>query len=178
MTDFAILTDASPAAQVRSLAAQYGFHDPHYRGELLQLFDGPGRRMRFLRPGGISLDAFGEVLCDRRVTGRRLLPDEVWQLLSLAFDQTADVKPSKVRPVTKKAALTAIDAQAARAKNVRARKFQCPDCTNKCNGAASTCEVICGRCYRLYGEVIVMERCDPTFAEVMAQTAQADAVPF
>ena len=91
---FALLPDDAPR-QVRAVAGLYGFHDPHYRGELATIFDGKGRSLRYLRPRGVSLDTFGEFLYDRGVTGRRLNPVELCDLLTMAFDSTNP--PVKVR---------------------------------------------------------------------------------
>ncbi len=151
------MRNSEPLA-VRSLAASFGFHDPEYRGELARLFDGAGRRRRYLRTSGISLDAFGEVLYDRGITRERLTPDEVYHLLDRVF--TPESKPR--RKASKRTALAAIDAEAARAKRNRLRKSVCPTC-----GAIgySSAAVQLEHCRT------AMTRVDLTFHEVMQQTA-------
>jgi hypothetical protein len=166
--------------QVRTLAAEFGFHDPMHAGELAQLFDGAGRRRKYVRRSGLSLDAFAEIVWDRGLTPERLRIDEILELLSQAFDSTTATKrrqtsrgvtfSRKTRP-SKRAIADSIDSQAERAKKMRMRKFVCDSCGMILRGAMLTADgrevrPACGHCD---GRPL-LTRVDPTFAEVMVQT--------
>lgn len=145
--------------QIRSLAAEKGFHDPEYRGELAILFDGAGRKRRYLRKSGISLEEFGEILFDRGLTRERPTPDEVYHLLDRAFTPVAK---RRKRRTSKRTVLSQIDRKAQRAKRNRMRKHVCDACGMIAYG--STVVLLdCGRCH------VAMRRVDPTFSEVMQQ---------
>lgn len=146
---------------IRSLAAQHGFHDAEHRGELAQLFDGAGRRIRYLRPSGVSLDRFGELLVDRGVTSTRLGPAEVADLLAATFDSRPVGKAAKV-PSAK-----AISVAERKARNMRSRKYVCPasGCGQIIRGTRNTV-VDCGLCRELYGITVALVRVDPLPEEI------------
>lgn len=153
---------------IRSLAATHGFHDDEHRGELAQVFDGPGRRIRFLRRNGVSLDKFGEILVDQRVTSRRLTPAEVADLLSATFDSHPHAKTAKSQPSMK-----TLSRAEAKARKMRSRKFACPECGQIVRGTRGTI-VDCGLCREMYGRTVTMVRVDPLPEEIAAMAAAAE----
>lgn len=163
-----LLNDRRGVRQVRALASEFGFHDPSCRGELATLFDGAGRRRKYLRRAGIDVDGFGELLWSRGIVAERPDVNGVLELLARVFDGTA--APRKVRRRTsRRVALAGIDAEATRAKRNRLRKYVCA-CGAICYASSIVTPEHCGG--------IPMRRVDPLFAEVMTQTAGVDAVPF
>jgi hypothetical protein len=166
MSDLALRLD-SPASTVRKLAAVHGFNDPHHRGELQQVFDGRGRSLRYLRPRGVTLDTFGEILLDRGVTYRRLVPDEVHRLLVMSFDATVRAVQRK-EPTAKQ--ITRAEQKARRNRN---RLYQCPesDCQQRARGTRHT-SLICGLCYEMKaGKVVYLVRIDPLPEEIVGGVA-------
>lgn len=166
-------------AGVRSLLAETGLRiDPAYAGEVRRILDSPGLRRRYLRRNGPDLDTFAELLWSRGITGERIDIHGVLELLdSLRLGEKA-AKSRGRRRCTRKD-LAGIELEAERAKNARNKKFICQECgKSRCNGAVSTCDVICGRCYRESGAIVFLTRVEMTFTEVMNQTAAAECVPF
>ena len=159
---FTLLPDDAPR-QVRAVAAQTGLNDPHYRGELATIFDGRGRSLRYLRPRGVSLDQFGELLADRGITGRRLNPVELCDLLTLAFDTTNPPAKERKAPSARQVS----DAEK-RARSMRNRKFVCsdPECGQIARGTRGS-SLICGICFSLYGRIVFMVRVDPLPEEII-----------
>lgn len=158
--DFTLL-HSDPHRVVRSLAATHGFCDSEHDGELRTTFDGTGRTLRYLRPSGVSLDRFGEMLVDHGVTSRRLGPAEVADLLSATFDSRPSAKASKA-PSAK-----AISAAEQKAKTMRSRLFECPDCKQKIRGSRNTL-ALCGLCHSMSGALVYMARIDPLPEEIAA----------
>jgi hypothetical protein len=156
------------APAVRSLAAEVGFYDPEHKGELARLFDGAGRKRRFLRRSGVTLDEFGELLWDRGILPERPTVVDVENLLATVFDGTAAARKAGKRP-RKAETAAAIDTAAARAKRNRLRRAICENCGAIGYSSALVILEHCGR---------PMLRTDPTFSEVMQQTAGLDVVPF
>ena len=152
MLSSALVIHSDPHRAIRSLAARHGFHDAHYAGELATLFDGPGRRLRFLRPKGVSLDAFGEILLDERVTTYRLAPDEIVQLLAATFDS----RPSE--PKRKEPSARAIRKAVAKAQRNRQMKFLC-QCGQIARASKNTL-LVCGLCLDMSGAIVRMVRVD------------------
>lgn len=158
--NFALLLDDAPR-HVRSVAGLYGLNDAGYAGELRHIFSGKGRSLRYLRPRGVSLDQFGEFLYDRGVTGRRLNPSELCDLLALAFDTTnPPVKPRK-EPTAKQVT----DAEK-KARSMRNRKMVCDACQQIARGTRNS-SVICGLCFQMGGAIIFMRRVDPLPEEIL-----------
>lgn len=184
---------------LRALAAEYGFNDSASRGELNQLFDSRYTAKRYLRPDGVTLDSFGEIVMDRGLVTERPTVNEVLEFLATVFDGRDDIRGSretrrKGARTGKREATSAIETEALRAKNARSKKFECETCRGravKCNAAVSTFSGICGRCFlesvspsaieamREAGAVITfLTRADRTFDEVMRDAAGIDSTPF
>ncbi len=159
----ALVSAIDPHKTVRSLASRLGFNDAEHAGELATVFDGVGRRIRYLRPNGVSLDAFGEILYDARVTNRRLAPDEVWTLLRDTFDS----RPS-APPAPRRASARAQRSAIAKAQRSRSRKFSCGTCGQIARGTRNTL-LLCGVCFEMSGAVVRMVRTDPLPEELMEQ---------
>jgi hypothetical protein len=167
-----MFTTDNPAPLVRSLLHEVGIRiDPDFPGEVRWLFDGnKGLRLRYQRRSGLTLDQFGELLWSRGITATRPDVNQVTEMLErflrpAAHDGTR--KPKRVR--ARKAVLTAVELEAERAKRNRLRKLVCEECGQIIRGVVGT-EADCRRCHAPFVRV------DPTFNEVMNQTA-ADA-PF
>lgn len=154
----ALVMHSDPHRAIRSLAARHGFNDAHYSGELRQLFDGRGRSLRFLRPKGVSLDRFGEILADAQVTTYRLAPDEIVQLLAATFDS----RPSE--PKRKEPSARAVRKAVAKASRNRQRKFLC-ECGQIARASKNTL-LVCGLCHELTGSIVRMVRVDATAEEL------------
>jgi hypothetical protein len=160
----ALVSHPDPHRAVRSLAALHGFNDPYHRGELAQVFDGAGRSLRFLRPTGVSLDRFGEILFDQGVTNRRMAPDDVWKLLSATFDSRGTSAPVRKAP-----SVRAREKAIRKAQKNRQFKFQCPEATCRQIARASRNTLLdCGLCREVEGRTVAMVRVEPTMEELMA----------
>ena len=157
--------DAQFSAAVRSLAASVGFHDPAFPGELATLFDVPGRKLRFLRARGVTVDGFGELLVDRGLTPERLAVNDVLALLGTVFDGTSWGESRKAR-----GSVAALEAAELKAKKNRMRKFEC-SCGQILRGTRAS-SAICGLCYEMEGEIRFMRRVDPLPEEIREQSAQ------
>lgn len=176
-----MFTTDNPAPAVRALLRETGICiDPDFPGEVRWLFDGnPGLRRRYQRKTGLTLDQFGEMLWSRGITATRPDVNQVCEMLEtfLRPDSHDGTRKPKRARVTR-AAVQGIELEAHRAKNARNKKFLCPECgRTRCNGAVSTCRVICGHCYENTGAIVFLARVDLTFSEVMAQTESAET-PF
>jgi hypothetical protein len=146
---------------------QHGIcRDAAFAGEIDRLMDRRGIRLRYLRPAGLTVDAIGELLVDRRITDSRPTCREVLDMLELALT------PAPIRPVRVKASLRAVDAAEGKARTNRLRKFACPSCSQIARG--TRCSVLaCGLCYEMRGEVIMLRRVDPLPEEVIAMAMEA-----
>jgi hypothetical protein len=149
--------------------------DPLFPGECRQIFGNRGFRRHYLRSSGMTIDQFTEFLFDRGFTVTRIDTVAAFNILDQLFT-AAPAKRARTR-----IDVPTIERDAKRAKTNRNKKFSCPECgRTRCNGAVSTCDVICGPCYRSTGNVVFLQRCELTFTEVMTQYASgaAEAAPF
>lgn len=153
-----------PHRTIRSLAAKHGFCDPHFRGELDQVFSGKGRSIRYLRRTGVSLDRFGELLADHGVTSRRLTPAEVADLLSATFDSRPQAKVAK--PPSKAVLKRAEE----KARKMRNRKFACDRC-HQIARASRNAALLCGLCFVVDGVIVPLKRVDPLPEEIAERMA-------
>jgi predicted RNA-binding Zn-ribbon protein involved in translation (DUF1610 family) len=166
MDDGAVFIASDPHRAVRSLAAKVGFCDPEHRGELATVFDGRGRQIRYLRPNGVSLDAFGEILLDHGVTSLRLTPNEVLQLLGATFDSKGRSVPARKEPSAR-----AIMKAVAKAQRNRQMKFVCPECGQIARGSRNVL-LDCGLCWDMRSVTVRMVRADPLPGEIAVQLAK------
>lgn len=158
------------ALAIRKLAAEVGLHDVMHAGELARIFDGRGRRLRYLRRSGVSLDGFAELLYDRGITPERVDLHGVYELLDRSFDATGGLPVRAARKRGgRKAAVRQIENDAARAKRNRLRKSVCVECGAIGYSSAAVTLEHCG---------VPMQRVDRTFSEVMEQVAACEIAPF
>lgn len=176
-----MFTSDNPGPSVRSLLHEVGLCiDPDFPGEVRWLFDGnKGLRLRYQRRSGLTLDQFGEMLWTRGIVTERPDVNQVTEMLE-RFLRPAEhdgTRKAKRTRATKRV-LSELEREANRAKNARNKAFRCLECgRTRCNGAVSTCRVICGHCYEESGAIVFLTRTEKTFTEVLEQTA-AEAAPF
>lgn len=175
-----IVKSETAAADLHALLISHRLRmDVQYPGELRDLFESPAVRRMYFGRRGLTIDGLIELMIDRGIIADTPAPTANEVLEFVGQLATAPAKKTAKR-VRRNVALSGIERDAKRAKTNRNKVFRCPECgRTRCNGAVKTCDVICGPCYRSTGVIVFLKRGEPTFAEVMNQTAAAcEATPF
>ena len=125
--------------------------------------------MNYYRPDGLTISELEESAWDAGLFNQRPNTPEFIDILDSQFTGFAyQEKHSPKKRVTRKA----VDSAERKARAMRLRKFQCPECQQIARGTRLT-ELVCGICYAIGHSIVRLIRVDPLPEEVLQTQAGA-----